>query len=183
MVSGKINWLGLVCSITTAILVVFSVLYAAPWWQVTIGDGVGQVEISPLNYRANLMMASIEIPIIWFLNLGSILTLTASATAMFIYSVATQKSFSKKILGFAYKKPLLIFILFTVILAVSKYFAQNYYGINIPLIGTTTISLSAGGITANFPISTDFTWVFWLAAVTAILAIATKIYDSKVIKS
>lgn len=177
----EINWPGLACSITAATLVVLSVLYAAPWWQVTIGDGLGQVDISPLDYKANLAGASIEIPIIWFLNLGSKLTMLACAVAMLIYSVATQKAFSKQLLGFAYKKPLLMFVLFAVMLVVSIYIVGTFVDVNVPLMGTTTLLLSAGGVTANVPISTSLTWVFWLAFATAVLAIAAKIYDWKVL--
>jgi len=178
----KINWPGLACSITAATLVALSILYAAPWWQLAIGDGLGQVEISPLDHKANLAGASIEIPLVWFLNIIGKLTLAACMVAMFIYSVSTQKPFSKKLLGFAYKKPLLILVLFAVILAVSAYVAAIFLGVNIPLNGTTTLSLSVGGADANIPISTSFTWVFWLAVATALLAIATKIYDWKILK-
>lgn len=178
----KINWPGLACSLTTATIVALSILYAAPWWQVAMGDEVGQAEISPLDYKANLAGASIEIPIIWFLNLGSKLTMATCAVAMFIYSVATHKPFSKKLLGFAYKKPILMLVLFTVLLVVSTYMVAAFFGINAPLMGTTTLSLSVGGATVNAPISTSLTWVFWLAVATAVLAIATKIYDWKVLK-
>lgn len=179
----KINWPGLACSITAATLVAISVLYTAPWWQVAVGDGVGQIEISPLDYKANLAGASLETPIIWFLNLGSKLTMAACAVAMFIYSVTTQKPFSKQLLGFAYKKPLLIFVLFVVMLVVSTYIAGTLFDADIPLTGTTTISLSAEETTANVPISTSITWAFWLAVATAVLAIAAKIYDWRVLKA
>jgi len=179
----KINWLGLACSITAATLVALSVLYAAPWWQVAIGDGVGEAQISPLDYKANLAGASIEIPIIWFLNLAGKLTMIACAVAMFTYSVATQKPFSKKLLGFAYKKPLIILVLFAVLLVGSIYVVGDFFGINVPLMGTTTLSLSARGATVNVPISTSLTWVFWLAVATAVLTIAAKVYDWKVLKA
>jgi len=179
----KINWPGLGCSITAATLVALSILYAAPWWQVAIGDGVGQAEISPLDYKANLAGASIEIPIIWFLTLVGKLTMAACTVAMFIHSVSTQKPFSKHLLGFAYKKPFLILVLFIVMLVVSTYMVGTFFGVNVPLTGTITLSLFFGGATAKIPISTSFTWVFWLAVATAVLAIAAKIYEWKVLKT
>jgi len=179
----KINWPGLACSITAASLVALSILSTAPWWQLAIGDGVGQAQISPLDYKANLAGASIEIPIIWFLNVIGKLTLATCMVAMFIYSVSTQKPFSKKLLGFAYRKPVLILLVFIVILVVSTYMTGIFLGVNVPLTGTTTLSLSVGGDVANLPISTSFTWVFWLAVATALLAVATKIYDWKVLKT
>jgi len=179
----KINWPGLACSITAASLVALSILSTAPWWQLAIGDGVGQAQISPLDYKANLAGASIEIPIVWFLNLIGKLTLATCMVAMFIYSVSTQKPFSKKLLGFAYRKPVLILLIFMVILVVSAYMTGIFLGVNVPLTGTTTLSLSVGGDVANLPISTSFTWVFWLAVATALLAVVTKIYDWKLLKT
>jgi len=176
----EVNWPGLACSISAATIVLLSVLYEAPWWRVAIGDGVGEAEISPLNYKANLAGASIEVPIIWFLNIGSKLTMTSCAVVMFLYSVTTQKSFSRQLLGFAYKKPLLLLGLFAVMLVVSTMYVETFFGVYVPLMGTSTVLFSDGGATVNVPVSTSFTWVFWLAVVTAVLAIGAKIYDWKV---
>lgn len=176
-----VNWPGLVCAVTTATLVLLSFLYASPWWQVKVGDGVAQANISPLDYSANLLGTSIEVPIIWFMNLSSKLTFIACAVALFIYSVATQKSFSRNLLKFGYKKPIMIFILFVVILVGASYAGGSFIGISVPLSGVSTQTISMGEITASIPISTSFTGVFWLAAATAVLALITKIYDWKVI--
>ena len=179
----KINWPGLMCAITGAILVALSLLYAAPWWQVAIGDGLGLVEISPLDYQANLFGASLEVPLIWFLNLGSKLTMIAFAITMFICSLLTQKGFSKQLLGFAYKKPIFMLVLFIVMLVALSMIVGNSLGTSFALVGTTTVSLSAGGAKANVPVSTSFTWVFWLAVATTALAVAARIYEWKVLKT
>ena len=176
----EVNWPGLACSFGAATLVLLSVLYGAAWWRVMIGDGVGQAEISPLDYRANLAGVSVEVPIIWFLNLGSRLTLVACAVVMFLYSVTLRKRFSRQLLGFAYKKPLLVLVLFGVMLVVSTVYVEAYFGVYVPLVGTATVLLSEGGATVSVPVSTSFTWVFWLAVATAVLAIAARIYDWKV---
>lgn len=176
----EVNWPGLACSISAATIFLLSVLYAAPWWRVTIGDGMGQAEISPLDYKANLAGASIEVPIIWFLNIGSKLTMVSCAVAMFLYSVTTRKSFSRQLLGFAYKKPLLLLGLFAVTLVVSTMYVETFLGVYVPLMGTANVLFSAGGVTASVPVSTSFTWVFWLAVATAVLALVAKIYDLRV---
>ncbi len=106
----------------------------------------------------------------------------ACAVALFIYSVATQKSYSKDLLNFAYKKPLITFIFFVVTLVGASYVAQSFIGASVPLSGTSTLNISVGEITADMPISTGFTWVFWLAVATAVLAIVAKIYDWKIIR-
>jgi len=177
-----VNWPGLACAVTASTLVLLSFLYTSPWWQVEIGDNVARANISPLNYNANLIGTSIEVPIIWFANLIFKLTFIACAVALFMYSVATQKPYSKKLLNFAYKKPIIVFILFVVVLVGTLYIAGNFIGIGVPLSGASTLTMSAGEDTANVPISTSFTWVFWLAAATAVLALVAKIYDWKIIR-
>ena len=176
----EINWPGLASSLGAATLVLLSVFYAAPWWRVVIGEGVGLAEISPLDFRADLAGVSVEVPIVWFLNVGSKLTMVACAVVMFLYSVTPQKGFSRVLLGFAYKKPLLMLGFFSVTLVVSTMYVEAYFGVYIPLMGTVTLLLSGRGVTASVPVSTSFTWVFWLAVATTVLALVAKIYDLKV---
>ena len=177
-----VNWPGLACAVTAATLVLLSFLYASPWWQAEIGDDMARANISPLDYNANLIGTSIGVPIIWFMNLACKLTFIACAVAFLIYSVATQKSYSKKLLNFAYKKPIIIFISFVVMLVVASYIVGSFIGRSVPLSGTSTLRISVGEVTADIPISTGFTWVFWLSATTTVLALVAKIYDWKIIR-
>jgi len=177
-----VNWPGLACAVAASTLVLLSFLYASPWWQAEIGDNVAQANISPLNYNANLIGTPIEVPIIWFANLSCKLLFIACAVAFFVYSVATRKSYSKNLLNFAYKKPIIIFIFFVVMLVVASYIAGRFAGVNVPLSGTSVLRMSVGEDTAYVPISTGFTWVFWLAAATTVLALVAKIYDWKIIR-
>jgi len=176
-----VNWPGLACAVTATTLILLSFLYASPWWQAEVGDDVARANLSPLDYNADLIGTSIEIPILWFINLSCKLAFIACAVAFFVYSLAPRKSYSKNLLNFAYKKPIIIFILFVVMLVVASYIIGNFTGIGVPLYGASALSMSVGGVTANIPISTSFTWVFWLAAATAVLALVAKIYDWKVI--
>ena len=176
----EVNWPGLACSFGAAALVLLSVLYGAAWWRVLIGDGVGQAEISPLDFRMSLVGVSVEVPIIRFLNVGSRLILVACAVVMFVYSVMARRSFSGYLLGFAYKKPLLLLGFFAVTLVVSTLYVEAFFGVYVPLMGTVNVLVSEGGTTAKVPVSTSFTWVFWLAVATAVLAMVAKIYDLKV---
>jgi len=176
----EVNWPGLACSLGAVALVLLSVLYRAAWWCVLIGDGVGQAEISPLDFRMSLVGVSVEVPIIRFLNVGSRLTFVACAVVMFVYSVMARRSFSRYLLGFAYKKPLLMLGFFAVMLVVSALYVEAFFGVYVPLMGTVNVLVSEGGTTAKVPVSTSFTWVFWLAVATAVLALVAKIYDLKV---
>jgi len=176
----KVNWLGLAGGVTTLALVVLSLAYASPWWQLTVGQEIGQANVSPLNLSFDLLGTSMTTPIIWFLNLSCQLSLIACAIAMLVYSIASDKKYSKNLLNFAYKKPLIIVIVFVVSLFVATYFAGMLLHINVPLAGSTTVTLDVGVATMGIPLATQFTWVFWLAVIATGLCIAAKFYHRKI---
>jgi hypothetical protein len=118
-------------------------------------------------------------PIAWFLNISCQLSLIASAVAMLISSFASNKEYSKNLINFAYKKPLIVIIIFLIFLSIAIYIAGTLLQINVPLTGSTTTTLDAGPATIDVPITTEFTWIFWLAIATAILCIAAKLYHKK----
>ena len=176
----RINWLGLAGGVTTLSLVVVALVYASPWWQLAIGEEMGRASTSPLNFNADLFGESIRIPIIQFLNVGSLLSLIACAIAILIYSIVPNKSYSQNLLNFAYKKPLIIVIVFLVVLFIATYVAGTLFHSSIPLMGSAIIKLSFGGVSIAIPITTGFTWTFWLAVVAAGLCIAAKIYHKRI---
>ena len=106
----KINWFGLAAGIITLIVLVIS--FYVPWWQLTIGENLIKVNASPVNTNFGLFGTQFTVPLIWALNLISILTFTASGLVMLIYSLNPTKSYSKHLLGFSYKKPLYVLIIF-----------------------------------------------------------------------
>ena len=99
----RVNWLGLAGGVTTIVVVIVSLFY--PWWQLTVGENLAKANVSPLNTNFNLLGTTFTIPLIWALNVVSLLTLVASGIAMVVYSIIPTKSYSKHLLGFAYKKP------------------------------------------------------------------------------
>lgn len=176
----KINWFGLTGGLITLVLVVLSLAYASPWWQLTLGQEVGQANISPLNFSLSMLGTPILIPIVWFMNLISLLSLLACAIAILIYSVVPDKTFSKNLLGFAYKKPLIITILFLVLLFVATHFIGSIFHISIPLAGSTNVTLGLEGTSVEIPITTGFTWIFCLAVIAAGLCIAARLYHRRI---
>ena len=56
------------------------------------------------------------IPLIWALNLITILTFTACGIVMLIYSLVPTKPYAKQLLGFSWKKPLYTVVGFAVAL-------------------------------------------------------------------
>lgn len=176
----KINWFGLFGGILVLVVLVVSIYY--PWWQLIVGENLLKVNASPVNTDFGLLGTQFTIPIIWALNIASILTLLTSGIIMLIYSVIPTKSYSKDLLSFAYRKPLYAVVFSLVGLLIATMAAKAAFGINIPLTGTSTIILPSSftmGINISVLISTAFQWPFWLAIVAAGLCIAARIYHMK----
>jgi hypothetical protein len=180
-VQTKINWFGLAGGITTVGLIIVSLFY--PWWQVTAGEGLVKANVSPLNTSLNFLGTAFTIPLIWALNLASLFSLVASGIVMLVYSIIPTKTYSKHLLGFAYKKPLFALLFFVIVLFALTVIIQAVFGLNIPLIGSATATLPETmtyGATVEVLISTGFQWPFWLAALAAGLCIAARFYHKRI---
>jgi hypothetical protein len=176
----KINWFGLVGGILILVVLAVSIYY--PWWQLIIGENLLKVNASPVNTNFGLLGTQFTVPLIWALNIGSILTFLISGIIMLIYSLMPTKSYSKDLLSFAYKKPLYSVVLCVVGLLIITLIAQAAFGISIPLTGTATIILPSNltmGINISVLIYSAFQWPFWLAVVAAGLCITARIYHIK----
>jgi hypothetical protein len=71
-----------------------------PWWQLTIGDAV-KINVSPMYTNFGLLGTHFAIPLLYALNIGSILTFLCSGIIMLIYSLAPTKSYAKELLDFS----------------------------------------------------------------------------------
>lgn len=181
----KINWFGLAGGIALLFVIILSSVYAVPWWQLSIGKDFGQLKISPLNFGATLLGLNMAIPIILVLNLTFMLLFIASAIAMILYSLFPGREYAKNLLGFAYKKPLIILILFVAVLFILFFITSSLVGIfgsaSIPIAGTTNVNFSPQeGIVITIPVTTGFTWNFWFAVMATALCVAARIYHSKI---
>jgi hypothetical protein len=109
-----------------------------------------------------------------------LLFLLTCGIVMLIYSVLPDKPYSKHLIGFAYKKPLLMIIFFAVPLIAFPLILQAILKISVPLNGTTTLALPMGFLGADMSVSatvtTGFLWTFWLAIIAAALCLAARIY-------
>jgi hypothetical protein len=178
---NRVNWFGVAGGALT--LAVIAVSLYNPWWQLTIGENLMKVNASPMNTNFGLLGTQFTIPLIYALNIGSILTFLCSGTIMLIYSFMPTKPYAKDLLGFAWKKPMYA-VLFSVIgLTVIILIAQTILGINIPLVGTSTVILPSQftmGANISVLVSSAYQWPFYLAIVAAGLCITARIYHRKV---
>jgi hypothetical protein len=171
-----INWFGVAAGVTT--LLVVAVSFFVPWWHLTVGEDLVQVNASPVNTNFGLFGTPFTVPLIWALNLISILTLVASGVIMLLYSVVPTKPYAKELLGFSYKKPLYVLVAFLVgLIAITS--IAGALGLNFPLMGTANVSLPTNftlGANISASVLAGFLFPFWLAIVAAALCIGARLY-------
>ena len=96
--TNKTNYVALVAGILSLVLVAVS--WFVPWWQITIGNpgnqAIASVNFSPVNFNFSFFTTLLTVPIIWALNIASLLTLLAGGIALVVYAVMPAKSYSKK---------------------------------------------------------------------------------------
>jgi hypothetical protein len=178
----KINWFGLVAGIVTLVMLVLS-LYM-PWWQLTIGQNLVKINASPVYMNFGFFGSQFTIPLIWALNVITILTFTACGLLMLIYSLAPTKPYAKQLLQFSYRKPLYTLVAFVVIL-VAVVLGLRYFGVSFPLNGSTTLTLPSNwtlGTTVSALVSGYFELPFWFAIAAAALCLGARIYHGHILQ-
>jgi hypothetical protein len=186
VMANKINLVALAAGIATLVLIVVSVF--VPWWQFTVGKpALAQVNFSPANFNFALFGNSITMPLILAINVIFILTLVSGAITMIIYSIKPNKSYSKQLLGFGYKKPLYAVIAFVVEIVLLVTLANTLSGFNVPLSGAATMQLPQNivpgnaGVNVGVDVLAAFGWPFYFAIVVAGLCVAARIYHRKIV--
>ena len=177
----RLNWVGLAGGVTTIVVVVVSLFY--PWWQLRVGDGLVTANVSPLNTSCDVLGASVSMPLIWAVNIASLLSFLASGITMIIYSLMPRKSYSKTLLGFAYKKPLYTVLIFVIFLLASTLIVQALLQFSVPLAGSASSTFPiplVQGANVSVSISAGFQLPFWLAIAAAGLCIGARIYHKRV---
>jgi len=179
----KVNWIGLAAGILT--LIALAISWYQPWWQLTIGQNLIKINASPVNTNFGVFGTQFTIPMIWVLNLITILTFSASGLIMLIYSVVPTKPYAKHLLGFSWKKPLYSVVGFAVGLIIILLLA-GHFGVYLPLNGSSTVSLPGNimpqGTTVSALVSATFQLSFYLAIAAAALCIGARFYHGLVAK-
>ena len=183
---GKINWIGVAGGAATLLLIAVSLF--VPWWKFTVGTATAgnpafaEANFSPVNLNFSILGNALTIPIIWALNMAALLTLLSGGLIMLIYSVKPDKSYSKKLLGFSWNKPLFAVVLFVVELVALALLAKSIAGFNVPLMGSGNIQLPqmAQGVSISVSVFAAFEWPFYFAIVVAGLCLAARLYHRKI---
>ncbi len=178
----KVNWFGLAGGSASLALIGISLFF--PWWRFTLGNpALIQANVSPLNTNFDLLSSNaLTVPLLWALNMASILSLAAGGIIMLIYSLYPTKSYSMRLLSFSYRKPVYAVGFFVVSLFTLTLVIQSLIGISIPMMGSTTATIPqelTQGAIISAGLTTDFLWPFWLAVACASLCLAARVYHGK----
>ena len=182
MMAPKINWFGLAGGALVLALIVVSLF--VPWWQLIIGDDLVTTNVSPLNTNFDLMGTSLSIPLIFALNIASLVSLAAGGIVMLIYSIKPLESYSNKLLGFAYRKPLFSVVFFLAGLFLTITVIGSLFSVNVPLLGSqvTTLPMEyTQGITLRVLMNAGFQWPFLMALASAGLCVGARFYHKKIV--
>ncbi len=180
--SRVVNWFAFAAGVLTFIVLGISLFI--PWWQLTVGDGLIKVNASPVNTNFGLFGSQFTLPLLFALNLVSILTFSVSGIVILLYSLIPTKPYSHKLLAFSYKKPLFSLVTFIAGLLVITSIAA-LLGVQIPLVGFSNMNLPSNltmGINITAEVSAGFQLPFYLAIVTAALCIAARLYHPQLLK-
>lgn len=180
--SNKINWVGLASGAIIIIILITS--FFVPWWILKVGDNLVEARVSPIYTYFNFVGDSFTIPLIWALNIASIISFAIGGIVMLFYSIKPTEKYSKKLLDFSYKKPLYSVIFFIVGLFLTTYLVSSLFNFQVPLYGTILSKMPTDmtqGATVTIQMSAEFIWPFWIAIIATATNIAAKVYHNKVI--
>jgi hypothetical protein len=186
-----VNWFAFVGGALTLVLAVASLF--VPWWQVTVGQTLAKVGFSPVNLSTNIVGYSVALPIILAVSWMFMVLLVSAGVGLVVYSVMPSKPYSKRLFGFAYKKPLGTLIAFLVLLLLVTNLGtilEMMFGssglsgadLNVPWTGVKTLQLPssmAQDTVRGITVSAEFGWTFWLAVTVAGLCVAARLYHKK----
>lgn len=176
------NWVGIIAGATIIVVLVAS--FVVPWWHLIVGDNLVEAKVSPVNTYFNFVGDSFTIPLIWALNIASIISLAAGGITMLVYSIKPEETYSKRLLDFAYKKPLYSVVFFLVGLFATTYLVKSLFSFEVPLIGSITSVMPSDmtqGATVSILMTAEFIWPFWIALIAAALCIVAKFYHKKIV--
>ena len=173
----QLNWFAMAGGILLLLLIPISIYIS--WWKLIVGENLLAVNASPTNTNINLLGTPLSPPLIWAMNITGILTFLACGIIMLIYSIIPTKSYSQDLLSFGYRKPLYVVILYIVGLLIITVALQSFLGIDVPTVGTSTLSLPTNltsGVNIRVMLTSAFQWPFLLGIFAAALCIIARVY-------
>ncbi|MGE5575200.1 MAG: hypothetical protein ACM3UL_03595 [Ignavibacteria bacterium] len=177
----NINWFALVGGVLT--LLVIPVSYISPWWRLSIGQNLIDVNASPVHSVFTFLNTQFTAPLLWALNLSVILFLLVAGIVMLTYSVLATKPYARDLLDFAYKKPLYLIVFFLAGILIVIAILTSFLQLDIPIIGPANITLPSnftGEAQISVAVNAGFGLAFWLAIAASIMCIIARIYHTRI---
>ncbi len=179
--SRTINWFALASGLIICALLAISLFI--PWWQLTVGEELIKVNVSPIYTNFGVLGLQFTVPILWALNIVSTLMYVTVAVTMLVYALFPSKSYSMELLAFSYRKPLYALIIFIIGLIVALT-VSGLFGFAVPFIGSKNLSLPsqllpASGLSVNVLVSSAFQLPFYLAITAAALSLIARLYHKR----
>lgn len=178
----QVNWPGLMCSSALVTLLLFSFAYKMPWWTIKIGEDLGEIRISPFDTDIQLLGTTLELPVLYYLNLGAKITILLTAATLLLSSTNTFSKHSARLLDMSYRKPLYMTAFIVIFGVVSKLVLRSTSDFDLPIVGTSVLQLTSQGVKMSVPIVSSYTATFWLAVMSSILGISAKAYFNRQIR-
>jgi hypothetical protein len=189
---NEMNWFGVAGAISIFLLIAVSVF--VPWWRITVGSvnaPLADFGSSPMNMNVNFLGQAFTFPLVIAINLSVVLSLVAGAITILIYSINPTKPYAKRLLSFSYKKPLYAVIIFVIGLIAVVLLTKFAAGLDVPIIGAVNAqtngavfqSLLGGLSIKNVLLTAGFQWPFYLAIASAVLCVAARLYNKRLVSS
>jgi hypothetical protein len=179
----RVNLLGL----ASALLLFYTALSNKPWWTMSGGAVGGQsflAEVSPFSIVVEILGKPVEVPILPYLTLAARLTILLAAASILIASSLATKPWSKPLMNV---RGLILPILFLATLYLGLSLAGSYVGVNLPLVGESTLEyvVHAGelNITTKTPMEAGFTQEYWLALAAGVVSAFGKAVHGRIVKT
>ncbi len=191
-----INWLAMITGIFMVVLI-----FAGPWWQVTIGDKAMEMAISPFEFNATMAGQSLRSTLTELFLLASKISFLLGGIFLILSSLSPKSWWTKQLMKFGLMKPFWSVIMLVITVVIGTFLINNVLPgflssaigqatgqqaqaqtvINIPYFsGSTQATIALGGqATISTQINLALTGAFWFAVVTAGLGIATRIFSRR----
>jgi hypothetical protein len=179
----RINWIGVIAGI-----LMIALPFAGPWWRVTVGTGALEAATSPFGVNITALGQPVESTLTRYICLGVSLLVIIAGLFLLLASLLPDRWWSKRLMRFGSTRVLWMVILFLVLITLMALVANKLLvgmvpeleGFSVPYIsGSTTSTLHVNDVTVTLPITLSLAWPFAMAILTAILALAARIYHRR----
>ena len=181
MRAPEVNLVGVVAGVLMLLLP-----FLGPWWRASLGEMV-EVQLSPFGYRVSILGELISSRLADYLLLGVKLSVVLGGALLLAGSLFPTRWWSGKLVRFGSLKVLWLVVSLVCLLAAAAPVFNRVVplmlgekGANIRfgipyLYGSSMVEISSEDMGARIPMELSFTRTFWLALVTAILGVVSKI--------